>query len=311
MIRQSLTLALASLALGACMPEPLPPAPPPPRAPNTGDTPAPDTMRWLYGSGEAAAASIQAWRQLTDYALTTAAAHPRQSVRMGLPDSHAPAGAGTVGLVPCDNKPPAVVFDMDETAVLNSGYEYWQALSEKGYDADDWRRWANDGAPYVTPVPGAVEGVRRLREAGIAVVFNTNRSTENVAGTIAAIKAAGLGTAVHGETLFLKGDDAMGSRKDGRRATIASRYCVIALAGDNLGDFADVFNDPALPPLARRDMATEDRVAQLWGAGWFALPNPVYGAWQKGSIDETFPPETRWMPNNQPDRSLDIMNEGK
>ena len=307
MIQRSLTLALILLALGACTQERPGMTPPPP---NAGEGPAPDTMRWLYASGEAAAVSIQAWRQLTDYAIATAAAHPAQSVRMGLPNPTMHDGPGEVGLVPCSGKPPAVVFDMDETAVLNSGYEYWQALA-KGDQANHWGRWANDGAPYVQPVPGAVDGIRRLREAGIAVVFNTNRSNESVAGAIAAIKAAGLGTAVHGDTLFLKGDDAMGSRKDGRRATIANRYCVIALAGDNLGDFADVFNDPTLPPLTRRDMATEDRVAQLWGAGWFALPNPVYGAWQKGSIDEIFPPETRWTPDGQPDRSLDIMNEGK
>ncbi len=254
--------------------------------------------------------SIQAWRQLTDYAIATAATQPRQSVRMGLPHSTSPDGPGEVGIVPCDGKPPAVVFDMDETAVLNSGYEYWQAMG-KGDHTNDWPHWAKDGAPYVQPVPGAVDGLRRLREAGIAVVFNTNRSSDTATGARAAIKATGLGTVAHGETLFLKGDDAMGSRKDGRRATISSRYCVIALAGDNLGDFADIFNDPALTPLERRDMATEDRIAQLWGAGWFVLPNPVYGAWQKGSIDDIFPPATRWAPFDQPDRSLDIMNESK
>ena len=62
-------------------------------------------------------------------------------------------------------------------------------------------------------------------------MFNTNRNAKNAAETIAAIRAAGLGEAVHGETLFLKGDDGQGSAKDGRRATIAAKYCVIAMVG--------------------------------------------------------------------------------
>ena len=116
-------------------------------------------------------------------------------------------------------------------------------------------------------------------------------------GTIAAIEAAGTGPAVHLETLFLRGDDAMGSRKDGRRARIAANYCVIALVGDNLGDFADVLNADESAIAARRAMVAHGQYAQLWGNGWFLMPNPVYGAWQKGSLDEVFPPETRWKPS--------------
>src|SRR3546814_20853630 len=46
----------------------------------------------------------------------------------------------------------------------------------------------------------------------------------------------------HGETLFLMGDDAGGSSKDGRRATIASKYFVIILGGDQPGAFSQQFN---------------------------------------------------------------------
>jgi hypothetical protein len=34
--------------------------------------------------------------------------------------------------------------------------------------------------------------------------------------------------------------------------------------------------------------------APLWGAGWFILPNPVYGTGLKGTIGDIFPPEKRW-----------------
>jgi 5'-nucleotidase (lipoprotein e(P4) family) len=293
---RALFAGAATVLLAGCATAPVSVAPSPPTPAITGDSAASDSMRWLYGSGEAAGVSIQAYRALADYAIAAAAAKPAQSVVLGLPDVEGGTGAVSCTLPSGQRKPPAVVFDADETVLLNLGFEYWQALHGGAYDAAVWDEWANRGAPYVAPVPGAVTALKRLREAGVTMVFNTNRSAETAKGTAAAIEAAGLGPAVHGETLFLKGDDAMGSRKDGRRAAIAAKYCVVALAGDNLGDFADLFNERDLAPLARRELAARGAVARLWGNGWFALPNPVYGAAIKGSIDEVFPPDARWEP---------------
>lgn len=264
------------------------------------DDPAPDPMRWTYASGEAAAASIQAWRAMADYAIAVAAKKPAISVPLGLPVS-----AGGVDTTSCLGKKPAVVLDVDETVILNLGYEYWlsrgNANSAAVLDA-----WANGGAPHVAPVPGAVTGIRRLRAAGIAVIYNTNRPSGTAAGTIRSLEAAGVGSAVHGTDLFLSGDDSLGSNKDGRRKTISERWCVVALGGDNLGDFANVLNDPALSPQQRRERSARGEFANLWGNGWFMVPNAAYGAWQKGSIGEVFPKDARWEP-----RAPAIMNEVK
>ncbi|MBX7501035.1 acid phosphatase [Qipengyuania sp. YG27] len=290
-------IATSALALAGCAiadAAPIASAP----APEVGDEkPAPDTMRWLYASGEAAGASIQTWRQIADYAILVAQQREApQSVPLGLPD--ADGGIGTPSCLRADGsaKPFAAVFDVDETVLLNTGYEYWQAFSGKSFEPDEWKQWADNGAGIAQPVPGAVTGLRRLREAGITVIFNTNRNSDTAAGTVAAIEAAGAGPAVHLENLFLRGDDAMGSRKDGRRARIADSYCVITMAGDNLGDFADVFNADGDAIAARRAMVARGAYAQLWGNGWFLVPNPAYGAWQKGTVGEVFPPETRWKP---------------
>ena len=301
-----LTAMLASALLAGCAATPAPtPAPtivaaapaPAPAAALPGDQAAPDSMRWLYGSGEAAGASIQAYRMLADYAVARARTAPATSVLLGLPGA-----AGGIGAVSCRNadgsrKPLAVVFDADETVILNSGFEYWQARNGNAYDAKVWERWEQQGAMLAVPVPGAVTGLRRLREAGITPVFNTNRAAATAAGTVAALAKAGLGDAVHGETLFLRGDDASGSAKDGRRAMIAARYCVIAQAGDNLGDFADALNAPALTVQQRRTLAARGDLAALWGDGWFVLPNPVYGHAIRGTIDEVFPEGQRWGPD--------------
>ena len=144
--------------------------------------------------------------------------------------------------MPCGNRPFAAVFDVDETVMLNTGFEYHDAKTGKGYDAADWDAWEKTGEGAVGPVPGADSGLSALRAMGVTVIFNTNRSAANADATARAIKAAGLGETVHGQTLYLAGDDAMGSRKDGRRWTISRSYCVIALGGDQLGDFTDLFN---------------------------------------------------------------------
>ncbi len=250
---------------------------------------APDPMRWTYGSGEAAAASIQAWRDLADFAIAAAARKPARSVPLGLPGV-----AGGVAATSCAGKAPAVVLDMDETVVLNRGYEFWLTRGNR-HSEDAFAQWA-DSTTGIAPVPGAVTGIRRLRGAGIAVVYNTNRPASAAAGSIRVLEAAGLGPAVHKETLFLMGDDSLGSNKDGRRKIISERFCVVALGGDNLGDFAQTLNDPAQTVQQRRERSARGEFAALWGNGWFMIPNAAYGAWQKGTIGDVFPPDARWEP---------------
>jgi len=271
-----MTLAL----LAACAPSPQPIAPPPANPPAG--------MQYLYGSGEAAALSMQAFAMLASHATAAAKARPAQSVVLA-----SGASLDQPRFVPCGDKPLAAVFDADETVLLNIGYEYHDARSGKGYDEAAWDAWERTGAGAISAVPGAVDALAQLRAAGITVVFNTNRSAANAAATAQAIRAAGLGEAVHGQTLFLKGDDTLGSGKDGRRAVIAGRYCVIAMGGDQLGDFSDLFN--AGQSVQTRRAATQaPAMAALWGKGWFMLPNPVYGSGLKGGFDDVFPMDKRW-----------------
>lgn len=291
-------IAALAVVLTGCAAAPLAPASRAAPVAQPASRAAPDTMRWLYGSGEGAAASIQAFRALADYvdqAAKTPSA-PRMSVPMGL-------GNGAEESVDCGSRPAAAVFDVDETLLLNLGYEYWQATTDSAYSSSVWDEWERTGYTSVAPAPGAITALKRIRAAGVTPVFNTNRNAKNAAGTIAAMRAAGLGEAVHGETLFLKGDDGHGSAKDGRRATIATKYCVIALAGDNLGDFSDRLNDSDLSPAQRRELAARGPLAGLWGHGWFILPNPVYGASIAGDIEDIFPASARWTPHESTSES--------
>lgn len=252
-------------------------------------------MQWLYGSGEGAAGSIQAFHGLADYVRTMRGMSFRCA---GCFPSAILTPASTLDapeFQQCGAKPWAVVLDVDETALQNLGYEYHEATAAGGYDAAVWDRWEKTGADRVAPMPGAVTALRQIRDAGVTIIFNSNRKAANAAATEAALNASGLGPAKHGETLYLSGDDAMGSAKDGRRATIAARWCVVALAGDQLGDFSDLFNARTVSVTERRRAAGSGAFAAKWGNGWFLLPNPVYGPGLRGTLDEVFPADKRWQ----------------
>ena len=264
----------------AGVPSPTPPAP----------TVAPG-MQYLYGSGEGAAASMQAWRGIVSYVARQVSTSPADSVVLA-PD----ATLAAPKWVPCGAKPKAVIFDVDETVLLNTGFEYDETIHPgRSYDEKRWQAWERTGGDKVSPTPGAVKALGVIRQMGVTVVFNTNRSLANADATRAAIEGGGLGPAVHGETLYLAGDDATGNKKDGRRAMIAAKFCVLAMGGDQLGDFSDLFN-AGLAPAARRAAVLSDPLVAKFGAGWFTFPNPAYGTALKGGVDDVFPADKRWTP---------------
>ncbi|MCW1431569.1 5'-nucleotidase, lipoprotein e(P4) family [Novosphingobium sp. JCM 18896] len=274
------------LALAGCAAAPQP-APVPVSAvvanPAAAEKP-PEGMQYLYGSAEAAALSVQAYNVLVD------------AVRQNLATSKPPQSAivmpeGTP--VPsCAGKPLAAVFDMDETAVLNTGFEYNDARTGQGYNPARWARWEQTGAEKVDPVPGAKAAFAALRAMNVTPIINTNRGAASAEQTAKALAFAGLGEFRHGETLFLKGDVDGKSGKDGRRLAIAAKWCVVALGGDQLGDFTDALTGVAAA--TRRQAAMTASYEALWGRRWFLLPNPVYGSGLGSGWDDTFPAERRW-----------------
>lgn len=275
-------------------------APTAPPAPQPGTVPP--GMQYLYGSGEASAVSIQAYLSLTDFLVARggdfAVGHPISSVVLA-PDATLDAPK----FLKCGPRQrPAVVLDIDETALLNLGYEADDSQRSGAYDQKRWDRWEASGVTAVDAVPGVLDALRAARASGIEVVFNSNRASANAAATIDALTLAGLGPVVHFQNLWLKGDDATGgSGKDARRWAISAKYCVIAMVGDQLGDFTDLFNLPGTTPAQRRAQTNSPKLRMLWGHGWFVLPNPVYGTALKGDIDDVFPKNRRWTdPGAQP-----------
>ncbi|QDZ09139.1 acid phosphatase [Sphingomonas panacisoli] len=266
-------------------------AAPAPAAPAAGKVPP--GMQYLYGSGEAAALSYQAYLGVID---TIIAKSSDRAVGQAVFSVVLAPGAtlDAPKFESCDKKPLAVVLDIDETALLNLGYEADDSQRGGPYDQSRWERWEKTGAGAVAATPGMIELARVSKASGVTLVFNSNRMATNAKETEAALTGAGLGPVEHLKNLWLQGDAGTGSAKDPRRAAIAAQYCVIAMAGDQLGDFSDLFNASGLDPVARRGLAQGRAVKMLWGHGWFILPNPVYGSGLKGDLDTIFPRDKRW-----------------
>jgi 5'-nucleotidase (lipoprotein e(P4) family) len=262
------------------------------------EMPVPAAMQYLYGSAEAAAASEQAYNALVDAVIARLRREKAGTPAPGDRFSAVLAPGSTLDnptMLPCGEKPKAVVFDVDETILLNLGYEADDAAHPgRPYDDARWLDWERTGVDAVAPVPGSLDAVKLLRQAGVTVIFNTNRMAANAAFTEAALDHAGFGPVTHGENLWLKGDLGSGSGKDSRRAAIAEKYCVVAMGGDQLGDFSDAFTGS---PPQRRAAVEAPALAALFGRVWFVLPNPVYGSAIKGGFDEVFPPHKRWSPH--------------
>jgi predicted secreted acid phosphatase len=257
----------------------------------------PNEFQYLYGSAESAAITRQSFHALVDFALARKAERDA-----GKPLTQRVLAPGSTLDHPlfesCGDKPLAAVFDVDETLLLNVGLEYWDATRPDPGSAlpkGAFESWTKTGFDKVAPLPGALEMVAALRGAGIAVIYNTNRDAASASDTAKSLEFAGFGKATPGVDLYT---DAVGDgNKDGRRAAIASSYCVIALAGDQLGDISNLFNVSGLTVPQRRAATASPAISAMWGQGWFVLPNPVYGPPTRGTVDEVFPdPALHWSP---------------
>ncbi len=178
--------------------------------------------------------------------------------------------------------PTAVVLDLDETVLDNTVYQARLLRDRAVYNAATWGAWV--GAGDAEAVPGAREFIARARVLGHTVFYITNRdcttppptatdSCPAKTATAANLLALGIDPAPDPQRMLLRGErpDWNNSNKTARRAFIAANYRIVALVGDDLGDFVD-------PQTFAGDRA---RLEPRFGHTWFLLPNPIYGSWSR------------------------------
>ncbi len=173
----------------------------------------------------------------------------------------------------------AVIVDVDETILDNSRYQGMLLKTRTSYASKTWTEWCNKAEAVA--VPGAVEFLRYANSRGVRVFYITNRKEIEKDGTARNLKQVGFPN-VNDETLLVR-TEKTGSVKEGRRAAVAAKYRVVLLMGDNLNDFAEVFENSKT--VESRLAATEQTKA-LFGSRFIVLPNPMYGNWEDAIYGE-------------------------
>lgn len=185
------------------------------------------------------------------------------------------------------DRKPAVIMDLDETVLDNAGYQSFLDREKTTYKKETWTIWERDNATETRLIPGAKAFIEAAEQAGVAVVYISNRATPYKDSCIAALKHHGINTDGIADRLLLR-DDGAPSDKTARRAMVAEKYAVVMLVGDNLRDLSEEFVSPNLKDatLDARRAAITDRINKVkranyrFGNDWIILPNPVYGEWQ-------------------------------
>jgi 5'-nucleotidase (lipoprotein e(P4) family) len=174
--------------------------------------------------------------------------------------------------------PTAVVLDLDETVLDNTVYQARLIRDRAVYHAKTWGEWVV--AAQAQAVPGAREFIAAARRLGHTVFYVSNRDCTVPPGTPADpcpaktatqrnLIALGIDAVADPERMLLRGEKPEWATKTQRRSFIAARYRIIAMVGDDLGDFVD-------PRVYAGDRQNLD---WRFGVNWFVLSNPIYGSW--------------------------------
>ena len=172
--------------------------------------------------------------------------------------------------------PPAVILDVDETVLDNAPFQSLLINRDMTFDVELWRAWVRRGE--ATAVPGAKDFVSYARRRGVAVFYVTNRTLETP--TLDNLRRT-VDPAVEAEDLLVQFERPQwGPNKRSRRTAIAVTHHILLLIGDDYNDFADLGRAPP----ASRVKQSKAHTAR-WGKQWIALPNPLYGSFERALYD--------------------------
>jgi hypothetical protein len=141
----------------------------------------------------------------------------------------------------CPERQPAVIVDLDMGPAT----------------------FAPDGG--IVSSPGLAEGLARLREADIVVLWLARTDANRVREVADALVLSGLDPTGRDPLLLIRNPD---DRKQTLRQEANLDVCVIAIAGDTRGDFDELFDYLRNPDLA---LGFEGMI----GSGWFLTPVPL------------------------------------
>ncbi len=177
-----------------------------------------------------------------------------------------------------ENKPPAVILDVDQSVLDNSAFDARCIVDGTTFSTAAWNAWV--GEQQATALPGALPFVKHAEGRGAKIFFITNRTDDIKRPTIRNLIE--LGFPATADTVLTRNDeDGRPGDKASRRAMVAAGHRVVLIIGDDMNDFCSGMRGE---DGARRN-ARGARLEKLLGERWVLLPNPVYGGWEKALGD--------------------------
>jgi len=178
--------------------------------------------------------------------------------------------------------PPAVILDIDETLLDNSGYQAWMVLKDTTFDPKTWNAYVNTVTSVA--IPGAVEFARYAVARGVRVFYVSNRTAAEEEATRKNLEKFDFPIDTAVDTLLMAGEQpSWGSAKGTRRVHVARGHRVLLNVGDNFGDFVDEYRGSEAERLAVLEQH-RDR----WGREWIMIANPAYGSFESAPFRHDF-----------------------
>jgi 5'-nucleotidase (lipoprotein e(P4) family) len=166
----------------------------------------------------------------------------------------------------------AIIVDVDETVLDNSPYQAMLVKTRRAYEPNTWLEWCEK--TQAAAIPGAVEFLRYAHSRGVRVFYISNRREPLKQCTARNLKQVGFPD-VSDDTVMVRTDV---SSKQPRRDAVARKHRVVLLIGDNLNDFAEIFEKSTT--IGSRLAAVEQHQASF-GGRFIVVPNVMYGAWEE------------------------------
>lgn len=183
---------------------------------------------------------------------------------------------------PYQTLPPAVIVDVDETILDNSGYQAWMTVQGTTFNPKTWNAYVN--AVTSLAIPGAVEFARYAEGKGVKVFYVSNRTAEEEEPTRKNLERLGFPLDGNVDTMLMTRERPdWTSAKGTRRAYIAKSYRVLLNLGDNFADFVDEYRGG---DAERLGVLQEHK--DRWGREWIMLSNPSYGSFESAPFKHDF-----------------------
>jgi hypothetical protein len=122
-----------------------------------------------------------------------------------------------------------------------------------------------DPAAAVHADPAFAAGLQSLREQGVAIAWISANSADRAGDIRRTLVASGLDPEGRDELALLRYPD---ERKQTRREDFAKEFCLVAIAGDDRGDFDELYQ-------YNKDRDAAAPLDALIGNGWFLIPQPL------------------------------------